>query len=112
MNKQIILIENDPDFRWVLTLMLEELGYTVTSFPQVDDIEALLAFPANVYMVDENLPGINGHTLCIILKSKKMTRDVPVVLISGSVELVAMATLSDADRFLAKPFTQEVTKSS
>jgi len=71
------------------------------------DIEALIASPADLYIVDENLPGINGHTLCIILKSKTATCTVPVILISGSAKLGAMASLSDADHFLAKPFTQQ-----
>lgn len=107
MAKHIALIENDDDFRWVVTLMLEGLGHRVTSFAQVEDIEALISLPVDLFMVDENLPGINGHILCIVLKSKLKTREVPVILISGSTNLVAMASLSDADAFLEKPFTQE-----
>jgi CheY-like chemotaxis protein len=107
MAKHIVLIENDDDFRWVVTLMLEELGHRVTSFAQVEDIEALIALSVDLFMVDENLPGINGHILCIVLKSKLKTKEIPLILISGSTQLVDMASLSDADGFLAKPFTQE-----
>jgi CheY-like chemotaxis protein len=87
--------------------MLEDLGYRVTSFGNVEDIDALIAFPAHLYMVDESLPGINGHTLCIILKSKPATRRVPVILFSGSAELAALASLCAVEAFLAKPFTQD-----
>jgi CheY-like chemotaxis protein len=107
MAKHIVLIENDNDFRWVVTLMLEGLGYRVTSFAQVEDIEALIALSVDLFMVDENLPGINGHILCILLKSKPKTREIPLILISGATDLVEMASLSDADGFLAKPFTHE-----
>jgi CheY-like chemotaxis protein len=110
MSKHIILVENDSDFRWVLTLMLEELGHTVTPFDHVDNIEALISLPADLYIVDEQLPGINGHILSIILKSKPATKNVPIVLISGSEKLESMALLGDADYFLAKPFTQEQLK--
>jgi CheY-like chemotaxis protein len=110
MTKHIVLIENDQDFRWVLTLMLEDLGYRVTSFEQVENIESLIALKPDVYIVDELLPGINGHIVCIILKSKDATKDIPVVLISGSSKLAFMASLGDADHFLAKPFTQEDLK--
>src|ERR1700761_5073594 len=99
MMKHIVLIENDEDFRWVLTLMLENLGCRVTSFSEVDDIKGLISSPADLYLVDENLPGINGHTLCIILKSQAATRDVPLVLISGSEHLMDMALLSNADYY-------------
>ncbi|HTH81372.1 MAG TPA: response regulator [Mucilaginibacter sp.] len=110
MPKQIILIENDNDFRWVLTLMLEELGHEVISFDHVENIDQLISHPADVYIVDEQLPGINGHIFSIILKSKPATKDVPVILISGSEKLEYMASIGDTDHFLKKPFTQEDLK--
>ena len=110
--KQIILIENDNDFRWVLTLMLEELGHEVTSFDHVENIDQLISHPADVYIVDEQLPGINGHIFSIILKSKPATKNVPVILISGSEKLEYMASIGDTDHFLKKPFTQEDLKNT
>lgn len=107
MPKHIILIENDQDFRFVLTMMLRDLGYHVTAFADVEDIDSLIASPADLYMVDENLPGINGHTLCIILKSRAVTQKSPVILFSGSDQIAAIASLCDADAFLTKPFTQD-----
>jgi CheY-like chemotaxis protein len=110
MPKHIVLIENDRDFRWVLTVMLKEMGHHVTAFDHVDNIETLIALPTDLYIIDEQLPGINGHILSIILKSKPATKDVPVILISGSEKLESIASLGNVDHFLAKPFTQEDLK--
>jgi len=107
MSKHIVLIENDNDFRWVLTVMLKDMGHRITSFDHVENIEGLISLPADLYIVDEQLPGINGHILSIILKSKPATKDIPLILISGSEKLESMASLGDANYFLAKPFTQE-----
>ena len=107
MSKHIVLIENDNDFRWVLTVMLKDMGYRITSFDHVENIESLISLPADLYIIDEQLPGINGHILSIILKSKPATKNIPVILISGSEKVESMASLGDANYFLAKPFTQE-----
>lgn len=55
--------------------------------------------------LDEQLPVISGHIICILLKSRPATKNTPVILISGHEELESIATLCEAEGFLKKPFS-------
>jgi len=105
--KHILIIEDDPDIRSILQFLLEENGFRVTALPQVHTIEELIAIQPGYFLIDENLPVINGHILCIILKSKPQTRHIPVILMSASEQLAGVASLCEAEHFLKKPFDHD-----
>ncbi|GAB3920474.1 response regulator transcription factor [Mucilaginibacter myungsuensis] len=104
MKEHIVVIEDNPDILEVVEHLLNEEGYQVTTMSALHDIDALLALNADLYILDEQLPYINGHIICIILKSKPQTRNKPVLLISALEEVNQFATLCEADGYLKKPF--------
>ena len=57
-------------------------------------------------MLDVNLPGLDGLSFCRQLKRERATRDIPIVVLSGSDGGTADAALeAGADSFLRKPFS-------
>jgi DNA-binding response OmpR family regulator len=108
MKKHIILIEDDPDILYIVGYALEQAGYKVTRFEAFTTFEELIDLQADCFLVDEQLPGISGHIICIILKSKPQTNAIPVILMSASKESAGFANLCNADTFLQKPF--EITR--
>jgi len=102
--QHIVIIEDDTDLRDVMTYVLTSEGYRVTALHAIASLEDLLNANADCFVLDEQLPYVSGHIICIMLKSKPETRNVPVVLISASPGLQGHADLSQADAFLGKPF--------
>ena len=106
--KHIVVIEDNIEFLTVLTVLLEQQEFRVTALAQVSTIEELISLQADYFIIDEMLPVINGHILCIILKSKPQTREIPVILISASEQLEGVASLCEAEHFLTKPFDHQI----
>lgn len=104
MKKHIVVIEDDPELLLILETVLNEGGYRVTTLRQMDSVEGLIDLKADAFVIDEKLPVVNGHIICIILKSKPETRHLPVILISADEKLEHMASLCEANAFLSKPF--------
>jgi len=102
--KHIVIIEDDIELLSLLSSLLEADGYRVTKLTHLESVEYLLSLNADAFIIDEALPVVNGHIICIILKSKPQTKHVPVVLMSGDANLENMATLCEANAYLRKPF--------
>jgi DNA-binding response OmpR family regulator len=102
--KHIVIIEDDALQLVHLQHTLEEEGFRVTPLTQLNSIEELIGLQPDFFIINEDLPVINGHILCIILKSKAQTRHIPVILMSDSGQLETIASLCEAEHFLTKPF--------
>ena len=104
MQKHVVIIEDDIDILSLMTIILEEDSYKVTGFPALTSIDELILLHPDCYIFDEQLPHVSGHILCMVLKSKPSTKNIPVILISASNQLAGFANLSEADASLQKPF--------
>jgi len=104
MSKHIVLIEDEPDILESTTLLLEHAGFRVSGFKAFTTLEEMVALRPDCFLLDENLPAISGHIICILFKSKPVTRDIPVVLISANPAIKQMAALGEADAYVGKPF--------
>ena len=62
---KILLIEDDPIIRDELQLLLSNAGYTVDTVTDFSDpLEQVHSFSPDLILLDINLPGQNGYTLC------------------------------------------------
>ncbi|WP_121811917.1 response regulator [Mucilaginibacter kameinonensis] len=104
MGKHIVLIEDEADILDSTTLLLEHAGFRVSGFKAFTTLEEIVALQPDCFLLDENLPGISGHIMCILFKSKPPTKDIPVVLISANPAIKQMAAIGEADAYIGKPF--------
>ena len=88
----------------MLVNLFEISGYKVTGLLSISTLEALIELRADCFILDEKLPYVSGHIICIMLKSNPATRSIPVILTSATKELENYATLCQAEKFLYKPF--------
>jgi DNA-binding response OmpR family regulator len=107
IKKHIVIIEDDSSLSKVLTKILQSQGYLVTCFESLSSVENLLETTVDCFILDEHLPSITGHIICILLKSKSKTKLTPVVLMSADTELKYLANLCCADGYLQKPFNNQ-----
>lgn len=105
---KILLIDDDPDIRTVMSAVLQKHGYNVETASRRE--EALLKLQASLpslILLDVLLSGSDGRDLCRELKSSPLTKDIPVIMFSGHPGAASQYEVYGADDFLAKPFRTE-----
>ncbi|WP_338465683.1 response regulator transcription factor [Novosphingobium sp. ZN18A2] len=100
----IVLVEDDPPLRMLISRALTENGYDVR--PAATGAEMWVALenaPADLVILDIMLPGTSGIELFRRLRRES---DVPIIFISarGSEEDRVLGLELGADDYLAKPF--------
>jgi putative two-component system response regulator len=106
---RILVADDDPLGRELLTAFVERLGYAALA---VEDgaaaLEAVRACAPDLVLSDVSMPGMNGFDLCRRLKGDADMRLIPVVLITGiGEEFKRQGIEAGADEFLSKPVSLE-----
>ena len=105
---RILLVEDEPSQRAVLSYNLIREGYQVTEAS--DGEEAMLQADEedfDLVLLDWMLPALSGIEICRRLKRQKRTKDIPVIMLSARAEDVDKVRGIDtgADDYLAKPYS-------
>jgi len=106
--KTILIADDDKAVVESLTAILETSGYEVL---QVNDgtsvLQAVKALP-NLVILDIQMPGHNGPTVCKQLKRQASTKNIPILILSASMNVKEQAEAAGADDYLEKPFELNV----
>jgi CheY-like chemotaxis protein len=104
---RILIAEDDPDMRELITALVEDLGLEVVAVPDGQAaLDEVAARPPDLILSDLGMPRMGGVELCRRVKADPATRSIPVVLITGiGEEYKGMGHEVGADAFLGKPFT-------
>jgi CheY-like chemotaxis protein len=104
--KTIIVVDDEPDIEFALTLMLGDAGYHVEAMSRADElIQRLRTEQApDLILLDMLLAGRDGREIVRDLKADPSTRSIPVLMISAHPRAAQEAADAGADGFLAKPF--------
>lgn len=84
MDFKVLVVEDDPDARKVLSLVLKLDGFAVASV--ADGHEAIAYLEQNrpnLILLDVIMPEVDGYEVCRWIRSNPSTVDVPVVMLSG-----------------------------
>ena len=106
---RILIVEDSPTMRSLLTSSLEELEGPVKITETSSGFEALRELPRGTWdlvVTDINMPDINGLELVSFLKSTRTYRKIPLVIVSteGSERDREKGLELGADAYLVKPF--------
>ena len=102
---RLLIVDDEPDLRWVLRGLFEDEGFAVREAGTGADALADLAHhDADVVLSDMRMPGMQGIELVRVLRQR--TPDLPVVLLSAVEDLAtAVDAIKDgAFDYQAKPF--------
>ena len=104
---RILLVDDDPALRTLLKTTFEVADVDVVeAHDAIAAREAIRRDRPSVVVLDVNMPGMSGLELCRELKGDPATRDIPVVLLTGSDGgTSAAAKKAGADAFVRKPFS-------
>jgi len=106
LQKQVFVIEDDDDLRALLQATIAALGIGVRTFSEVTEFLRKKNALCDLYVIDLHLPGISGLVFCRELKSDERTKNIPVIVISGDLNIGRLATKAYANDYLLKPFNQ------
>jgi len=105
LNQEILIIDDQPGIRMLLTDVLKNEGYKVTT--AADGKEAVNKLYTNTYqlmIVDYKLPVISGLEIVKMLNKDKI--EIPVIVISGLTDEIEKELADNplVKEILAKPF--------
>lgn len=103
--KRVVVVEDDPNIAMLIASILEDAGYW--SFVVQDGRRALQVvreLQPDVITLDLELPGVDGRAVLRRLVPDRLAEHVPVVVVSGSVELLSREDHQRIACALTKPF--------
>src|SRR5687767_2591773 len=100
--KRVFIIEDDDDLRSLLLLCFRNSGFEIRTYENAQQFLQDNTV-ADLYLIDVNLPGIDGLQLCKQLKAESRTKEKPVIMISANPDIAVMAGEACADDFIQKP---------
>lgn len=104
MEYTVCIVEDDPDIRFMVKLNLLKEGYRVEEFEDAYPLFDKDSGWPDIFLLDIEIPGINGLEICGWIKAQPEIRHIPVLFLSGSPELKVLAGNTLADGYLPKPF--------
>lgn len=110
MTKDLLVVDDQPGIRLLLTDILTNEGYHVTTASDGKEaLEILSEKKFSLLILDYNLPMVNG--IKVLEEIGKMADPIPTIVMSGLVEKIEndLETLPHVKKVLAKPFNiQEI----
>jgi CheY-like chemotaxis protein len=105
MPKKVLVVDDDDSILELLTMVLEEAGYSVvTAGEGITAIQQVTANGISAVLLDYMMPGTDG--LQVAAKLKELGRKVPVIIVTAfdSLLLRERAKALGISGVLAKPF--------
>jgi CheY-like chemotaxis protein len=107
--RRVLIVEDDPDVRYVLRILLKLLGHRVEEAANgTDGLLRLLALRPDVALVDVGLPGLDGHALARTVRKLPGGANLFLVALTGysSPDDRQRALAAGFDAHLAKPVAE------
>jgi DNA-binding NtrC family response regulator len=105
MAETILIVDDEPLNLDLLEQELAELGYAVEKAGSGKAaLEALVATPADLVLVDYQMPGMNGIEALGAIKKNYPALPVIIITAYGTIERAVEAIKCGADDFITKPF--------
>lgn len=110
MAARILLIEDNPQNRYLLTFLLEKHGHVVrTAETGVEGLAAAARERPDLILLDIQLPGMDGHAVARALKADPELRAIPIVAVT-SFAMVGdreACLAAGAEGYIEKPINPE-----
>jgi DNA-binding NtrC family response regulator len=103
--RDVLIVEDDNEFRVLLTEIIEAMGYNAQGVPDAESaLDRIAQRRPDAIISDYKLPGKSGEDL--IREVKATDADLPIILITGYAPSLTGQEFADgaADAFLMKPF--------
>jgi response regulator RpfG family c-di-GMP phosphodiesterase len=102
-----LVVDDDDGLRALLRTTFEAVDVDVDEAADADEArQRIIQSSPDAIVLDVSMPGQNGVSFCAVLKGSPTTRDIPIVLLTGSDQAnETIASEVGADAFMLKPFS-------
>ncbi len=106
-SKTIMVVDDSPTVRKLITGKLEKCGHSVVS--AVDGMDALAKINEvipDLVLLDITMPRLDGYQVCKLIRNNDVTKDIPVVMISGKDGFFdkVRGRMAGSSGYITKPF--------
>ena len=105
---KVLIVEDHPDMRDLLGLLLERLGYVpVLASEGEEGVEKAIAEKPNLILLDMMMPIMDGQEVARRLRANPETKEIPILAITAlfrSPDLNA-CLLAGCNGYIVKPFS-------
>jgi CheY-like chemotaxis protein len=109
MNRTILVVDDDPHIRRLITATLEDVaGFRLREAGDgLQALEAAFEERPEIVLLDYDMPRLDGVETCRRLRSDPVTATSTIVMLTGMTDRPAhdRAVAAGADLFLTKPFS-------
>lgn len=103
----ILVVDDSPTIQKIVAITLERKGYQVIAAANAMQAMAKLneVVPTLIFL-DIGLPHVDGYQVCKIIKANDLTKNIPVVMLSGKDGFFdkVRGRIAGATGYIAKPF--------
>ncbi|WPO81388.1 response regulator transcription factor [Chryseobacterium sp. JJR-5R] len=104
-SKKIIVCDDDQGILDVLQMLLETEGFTVfTEINSTNLIKQIQNNTPDLILLDLWMPLLSGDQVLKMIRNTEEIKDMPVIVLSASVDGSDIAADAGANDFVAKPF--------
>ena len=104
---KVLLVEDEEQLRRVMKDLLEREGYLVSEARDgIQALDEVDRHAPDIIVLDLNLPGLDGYSVLQQLRSRPVTRGIPVMVLTakGDEDNEVRVFELGADDFMTKPF--------
>lgn len=108
--KTVLVAEDEPDIRALITFSLEYAGYRVIEALNGEDAVRLAREEQpDLVLLDVRMPKLNGYQACSVLKEDLLTKEIPIVFLSarGQETEIRQGLDLGAEEYILKPFAPD-----
>lgn len=81
--KKILIVDDDPDFTYIMKKFLEKKNYSVIeSHSGLDALDEIKTSNPDLVFMDIMMPKMDGWETCSKIKEDPETKDIPVIMLS------------------------------
>ncbi|MBK7357262.1 response regulator [Propionivibrio sp.] len=109
LERRVLIIDDSATIVAALRKMLRSAGcVTLEAMDAEKGLEMVLQEKPELVFLDIVLPGMNGFAALRLMRRNPLTRDIPVIMISGNEQATEQfyAKRIGADDFMKKPFSR------
>jgi len=100
---RILVVDDDPDLREFLRLMLTSMGFEVTSAANGQEaFDVMEGHDPDLILLDMKMPVMNGWEFCRAIEGRDARP--PIVVLTAAPDPACRAAEVHADGWLGKPF--------
>lgn len=108
-----MVVDDSQTVRNIMALIVHRLGHqSLRAASAMEGLTLLTETVPDLIFLDITLRGMDGLDVCKVIKNNKHTKEVPVIMLSGSEQVFdrVMGRLAGAADYITKPFEPETIR--